>query len=69
MSASVLRFTYGITGVQYKSFRKTKGGVVYCAEMLAQKISCPLFHRLYTNNDLKVLDWAKYRIDLCRLGI
>ncbi len=41
MSASVLKFTYGITGVQYKSFRKIKGGAIYCAEMLLQKISCP----------------------------
>lgn len=41
MSASSLKFIYGITGVQYKSFRKTKEGVVYCAEMQSQKISCP----------------------------
>ncbi len=41
MSASVLKFTYGITGVQYKSFRKIKRGVVYCAEMSIQKIACP----------------------------
>jgi transposase len=41
MSASILKFTYGIIGVQYKSFRKIKGGVVYRAEMQARKISCP----------------------------
>lgn len=41
MSALVLKFTYGITGIEYKSFRKIKEGVVYCAEMQSQKISCP----------------------------
>lgn len=41
MSASILKFTYGITGVQYKSFRRIKDGIIYCAEMISKKISCP----------------------------
>ncbi len=41
MSASVLKFTYGITGVQYKSFQKMKGAVLYTAEMQNQNIPCP----------------------------
>lgn len=42
MSTSVLYHAYNIKGVQYKSFKKIKGGMLYSAEMLPQDhIPCP----------------------------